>query len=133
MEYLFSILFEWVFQHFVALVMSVTRNGFDALFQGFARQHEPQSKFMDLFSSCIAGVLFGVVTLLVIPMPVIRNVMIPGISLVLAPVLVGTTMFSWGKYRRGKGRTVSGLATFWGGALFAFSSALVRFAFLRLM
>jgi hypothetical protein len=49
-----------------------------------------------------------------------------GISLLLAPLGAGLVMQSFGWWRRQHARNSSWLATFWGGALFAFSIAFVR-------
>lgn len=133
MEFLFSLLFEYVFQEISAFVTSVFDDGFPELFRRFARRKESPNRLMDLFSSIVIGVIFGMLSVLVIPMQIIKTVTVPGISLLLAPLLVGSTMYMWGRYRSGKGQRVSTMATFWGGALFAFSSALVRFLFLQLL
>jgi hypothetical protein len=50
----------------------------------------------------------------------------PGISLLLAPFAAGLLMQLFGSWRRRHARDSSWLATFWGGALFAFSTALAR-------
>lgn len=60
-----------------------------------------------------------------LPMPRTR-----GVSLVVSPALSGLALYFWGSYRRGRGRSASGLATFWGGASFAFGCALGRFVLL---
>lgn len=49
------------------------------------------------------------------------------INLAGAPILVGTLMLGFGVWRRMKGKTTTSLATFWGGAAFAFGIALARF------
>lgn len=49
-----------------------------------------------------------------------------GVSLVLSPLAAGFVMKIFGDWRRRRGGDPSFLATFWGGALFAFSFALVR-------
>jgi hypothetical protein len=51
---------------------------------------------------------------------------ISGISLLLAPLGAGLLMHGYGSWRQRQARDSSWLATFWGGALFAFSIALVR-------
>lgn len=57
-----------------------------------------------------------------LPMPATQ-----GISLVLSPVASGLAMHFWGSYRRERGRATTSMATFWGGASFAFGCALGRF------
>ena len=52
---------------------------------------------------------------------------IPGLSLVVAPLVTGFVMGFLGKQIRRSGRWPSSVATFRGGVVFAFSMALVRF------
>jgi hypothetical protein len=54
------------------------------------------------------------------------SLLVPGVSLVLSPLSAGLVMKAFGDWRRRRGGDPSFLATFWGGALFAFSFALVR-------
>jgi hypothetical protein len=51
---------------------------------------------------------------------------ISGISLLLAPLAAGLLMHAYGSWRVRQPKDCSWLATFWAGALFAFSIALVR-------
>jgi hypothetical protein len=51
----------------------------------------------------------------------------PGLSIVLAPLVTGFVMGFVGKQIRRSGRWPSSVATFRGGVVFAFSMALVRF------
>jgi hypothetical protein len=52
---------------------------------------------------------------------------IPRISLVIAPLVAGVCMHFLGEWRRRQDRKPTALATFTGGATFAFGMALVRF------
>ena len=52
---------------------------------------------------------------------------VPGLSLLVSPLCVGLIMSTWGRYRREQGYPTTNLATFCGGAAFAFGSAVVRF------
>jgi hypothetical protein len=54
------------------------------------------------------------------------RVVVPGVSLLLAPLATGAAMHLLGKRLRHLGQHTSDLATFRGGALFAFSMALIR-------
>lgn len=54
----------------------------------------------------------------------------PGVSLLLAPLMAGKAMRSLGERLRARGVEPSSLASFSGGALFAFGMALVRFAWI---
>ncbi len=61
-----------------------------------------------------------------IPIRILPNSRFPGISLLLSPIAAGWIMKALGDWRRSRGHEPTVLATFWGGALFAFSMALVR-------
>ena len=75
----------------------------------------------------LLGGLAGALANLVWPMRVLRVGPVRGASVVLSPIVVGTIMERYGQWREGRGRARSFLDTFWGGAVFAFSMALVRF------
>ncbi len=75
----------------------------------------------------LLGALLGGATLLVAPDRLLPVVARPGLSLFLAPLLAGVAMHFWGEFRRGRGHSPTNLATFWGGAAFAFAAALARF------
>ncbi len=54
----------------------------------------------------------------------------PGASLVVSPILNGLLMHYFGAWRTPRSGPPSFIATFWGGALFAFGFAAVRLALL---
>jgi hypothetical protein len=49
------------------------------------------------------------------------------VSLLVSPAITGLLMEGYGRWRTSRGGHPSYVATFWGGALFAFSMALMRF------
>ncbi len=73
------------------------------------------------------GAATGGASLYFWPEHVFHTVRIPGLSLVLSPLVAGWALVTWGDFRRGRGHVTSSLATFSGGAAFAFGAALVRF------
>jgi hypothetical protein len=73
------------------------------------------------------GGLAGVVSALVRPGRVTPAGPLPGLSLVLAPLVTGLAMHFYGRWRRGRGYDTTYLATYWGGALLAFAMAFARF------
>jgi hypothetical protein len=82
-----------------------------------------------LVGAAVMGGLVGLVTSLVWPTRFFQPGPLPGASLLLSPLVTGLLMHQYGQWRKGKG---SYLATFWGGALFAFGMALVRFVWVGL-
>lgn len=75
----------------------------------------------------IVGTLTGGLSILILPRRLLPAGGVKGASLVLTPLVTGLVMKTYGDFRRQRGHPTTGLATFWGGAIFAFSMALVRF------
>ena len=82
-----------------------------------------------LVGAALMGGLLGLVTSLAWPARLFPSAPLPGASLLLSPLVTGLVMDRYGRWRKGKG---SYLSTFWGGALFAFGMALVRFVWVGL-
>ena len=77
----------------------------------------------------LLGFVLGIVSVVLHPENVLPAVGFGGLSLVLAPVLAGGVMHAWGRHRRTEGHATTSLATFYGGAAFAFGLAVARFHF----
>lgn len=73
------------------------------------------------------GALAGAVISLIWPARIFQPVVLRGASLVVSPLISGIVMHRYGGWRESRREPRSHLATFWGGALFAFSMAVVRF------
>ena len=74
-----------------------------------------------------AGAAAGVLSAWLLPHRLIAaRAVLPGVSLLLAPLATGAAMHFLGKLQRRLGRSPGSLATFRGGALFALSMALIR-------
>jgi hypothetical protein len=79
----------------------------------------------------IGGAIAGIITVVLVPQRIISTLSIRGISLALSPMITGLVMKGHGSWRENRGMKHSYFATFWGGALFAFRMALVRFLFVK--
>ena len=75
----------------------------------------------------LLGALAGAITRLIWPGRIFDPGPFRGVSLILSPLVTGFVMKRYGEWRETRGASPSFLATFWGGALFAFGMALVRF------
>lgn len=73
------------------------------------------------------GAAAGFATGLLLPARILQPSPVPGVSLVLSPLLTGVLMEGYGRWRVRRGADHSFVATFWGGALFALAMASVRF------
>lgn len=74
----------------------------------------------------VIGGLLGVISGSLLPHRLFPLAPVPGASLFLAPIGAGIAMHFFGVWRRIRGGNPTLVATFWGGAAFAFSMALVR-------
>src|SRR5512133_3491351 len=64
-----------------------------------------------LIGCILLGALFGGLSGLVIPHRIVRAPPIPGMSVLVAPVVTGTLMHAYGRWRRRSGRETSWLTT----------------------
>ena len=80
----------------------------------------------------VLGGLLGAASLLVWPERVVRPGPVPGLSLLIGPLVSGVAMHFWGGFRRAQGRSTTNLATFAGGAAFALGCALARLLGMRI-
>ena len=78
----------------------------------------------------LLGALIGALTRFIRPTPIFHPGPLRGTSLLLSPLLTGALMDRYGDWVEGRGGARSYLSTFWGGALFAFGMALVRFVWI---
>ena len=74
----------------------------------------------------LMGGLCGLVTSVIWPTRFFEP-LLPGASLLVSPLLSGFVMEGVGRWKVRRGWSRSYLATYWGGALFAFAMASVRF------
>jgi hypothetical protein len=86
-----------------------------------------------VISPILVGAIAGFLSIWLFPHRLIAaHASIPGASLVLAPLATGYAMNFLGDRLRRFGRCTSSLATFRGGALCAFTMALIRFGLVGL-
>jgi hypothetical protein len=75
----------------------------------------------------LLGAVAGAITRMAWPGRIFDPGPFRGVSLILSPLVTGVVMDRYGEWRESRGGSRSVLATFRGGALFAFGMALVRF------
>ena len=83
---------------------------------------------MAAFGYVVLGLILGWLSLLVFPSRLVPPSPVPGLSLVVPPILAGLGMWGIGWLRRRRGERVIRLDRFSFGFLFALSIAVVRFA-----
>ena len=99
--------------------------GFHSVGDAF-RQRSRTHPVLAALGIMILGVLGGVVTSVIWPTPVFSRGPLPGLSLLISPLLSALVMDRFGRWRERRGHARSYVSTYWGGALFAFAMALVR-------
>jgi hypothetical protein len=124
-----------VLEFLIELVIEVCfQGGAEALIEGIARalgasfgrrdRHHPVAAAIGLL---ILGAALGGISVLVWPYRVVASGPLPGLSLILSPVINGLLADAIGSWRDHHDRPRTYLSTFWGGALFAFGMAGIRF------
>jgi len=94
---------------------------------GLINRRRQSSLAISAIGLTLAGVTAGLLSAWLFPHRLMAmRVVLPGVSLLLAPLATGSAMHFLGKRLRRFGQYPSNLATFSGGALFAFSMALIR-------
>jgi len=128
-EIILSILVDFIAPIFMEFLIEL---GFSKLRVLVNLEKKPSSilPYLSCFSS---GIVLGAISYLIIPFPVFQRNYIPGISLIVFPIAAGGVMNLWGNYQESKNKVSSLLSTFWGGAIFGFGYALMRFVILNIL
>jgi len=75
------------------------------------------------------GLLLGWISLWFFPQAFTRSATLPGISLLITPLLAGLVMAAIGYIRKREGKLATRIESFLYGFIFAFGMALIRFFF----
>ena len=132
MEILLTILVEFVTIILFEIILDIL---FEFGFETFGDSRKEQKKtnpIIVLFGYFSLGVVMGFISILFFPRMLVQPSNIPGLSLIATPLVTGLALHTWGDYRQRNGKKTTILATFKGGAIFAFGTALVRFIFFRI-
>jgi hypothetical protein len=100
--------------------------GFSSVSESF-RQRSRAHPVLAGIGILVLGGVAGGITRFIWPGRIFQPGPVPGLSLVVSPLVTGLIMDRYGEWREGRGSSRSYIATFWGGALFAFGMALTRF------
>lgn len=100
------------------------------LIDGFNRTREHRA--IAILSFIGLGILGGLLTGFLAPRPVLTPVLFPGVSVLILPALLALLMSAWGHVRSERGKTVSHLATWYGGAALGLGLAAGRLLVLAL-
>src|SRR6266705_2560840 len=122
LDFLFELVFEFLTELLFQLLIEL---GFEYVAEFFRRRPTMGVALAYLWIALL-GAFAGLIFVNMIPTRILPVPTIPGISVLLSPLFAGLIMKAFGDWRRNKGHEPTVLATFWGGALFAFTMALVR-------
>jgi hypothetical protein len=126
LEVFFEILVEFLIEVLgQALLEILAELGLESLKAAFERPN--RSSWLAAMGYFLLGGALGGLSLLVRREKLFQPGPMPGMSLLVSPICVGMILSVWGRYRRERGYTTTNLATFSGGAAFAFGSAVVRY------
>jgi hypothetical protein len=108
------------------LFQLVVELGLDSLAHSAWRRRDA-NPWLAALGYALLGALAGLLSLWIVPRRLLPASPARGVSLVVSPLVTGLLMRAYGEFRRSRDLPTTGLATFWGGATFAFFLALVRF------
>ena len=121
-ELIVEVLGDIIFQVVFEVLMEF---GFESLSNVF-QSRKKANPLLAASGLLLLGGALGLGFALLLPHRLVPTFRFPGLSLVLSPIGVGLLMHLFGTWRRKRGAVPTSLATFWGGAIFAFGMALVR-------
>lgn len=126
MAFLAELLLQFIFEVVVQIFVEIGVNAVGSVVRGVMgrENHHPAVAALGYL---LLGACVGAVSVWAWPQRVVAVVHLPGISLILAPLVAGAAMHLWGTVLRRRGETPTNMATFLGGAAFALGVALVRF------
>ncbi len=122
LEVLLNLLVEFVVQFVVEGLLEV---GWESVRRVSAKRGRVNRAAAAAVLVLLGGVT-GYLSVLFVPVHLFGPSRYPGISLLVAPLATGAALQALGSWRAERGHTPSVLATFWGGALFAFAMVGVR-------
>jgi hypothetical protein len=105
--------------------------GWESVVSSFRRRSRADPVLARVGYVLIGGVL-GALSAFVLPRRLARDPLLSVVGVLLNPLLFGLLSDYYGHLRRRKERMTTNLATFWGGALFAFSLGAARLAVIML-
>lgn len=124
-----EVLFELVVEVLGEVLFAVAGAVVQAAFGETTGEETQSRRALAAIGHVVMGLVAGAISLLVLRREVLAHLLIPGMSLIIAPISTGALLELLGRWwvRRGNVRMV--LFTFWGGFSFALGMAVVRFVF----
>jgi hypothetical protein len=125
LELLVGLFFEAVFEFALEFLTLLLLRGIAAVFD----TSEFKNPLLACFGYIFLGAVVGGISLLFFPHPLVHPSRVPGVSVIISPVLAGLGMSFIGSMQRKRNKKVMRMESFGYGFAFAFGMALVRFMF----
>lgn len=125
LEMIAEVFFEAAFEFIIEFLGSLVLRGIEAMFD----TSQPKNPLLVCMGYVFLGGVVGGLSLLLFPHPMVHRSRIPGVSLIISPVLAGLGMSFVGASRRRRDQKVIQIESFGYGFAFAFGMALIRFLF----
>jgi hypothetical protein len=127
LELVLAILFEAAFEFAADFLGALVLRGIAEIFN--------TSEFKNPLAACVGyiflGGLAGGLSLFLFPHPLVHPSKVPGLSVVISPILAGLGMSLIGSIRRKRNKNAIRIESFGYGFAFAFGMALIRFFFVK--
>lgn len=120
-EAVIELIFEFLGE---VLIQTLAEIGLEFGFQS-VKIKKPISPIFASFGLLILGGAIGFLSTLLLPEFIIVK-KLTGLSLIISPICVGLILHYFGKWKQKQGKNPTYLASFWGGATFAFTMAFTR-------
>lgn len=122
-DFLLELLADLVTQIFVEVVFGLIAEG--------VRKLDPERKTLVFLFWLFVGAAAGALSAVAVPHRLLVWKMAPALSIFAGPLLVGACLRWFGSWRSRHGHRPSSLASFLGGASFAFGYSVARYLILR--
>lgn len=130
-ELIFGFIFEFFGELLIQFILEIGLEfEFNSISKVFQRKDEANPIYV-ISGLLILGSLLGLISAWVFPNRIFTRVNMPGIIIIVSSICAGLVMQLFGSRRIGHGKNASYLASFWGGATFAFVFLLVRWLIIR--
>lgn len=121
-EALLEFIFEFLGE---VLIQTIAEIGLELGFESF-KFKKPINPIFTIFGFLILGGIVGFVSVLLFSELIIIKNKLTGLSIIISPICAGLVLHYFGKWKQEQGKTPTCLASFWGGATFAFAMAFTR-------
>lgn len=132
MEIILEIIFELLFELFIQVVAEIGIGfGIEIFKERRGTTSKGESSVFVISGLLLYGAILGGISTWIIPYRLFNLNIVNGLSIFISPLVTGLIMKVWGGWRESNGKYISHISTFWGGAIFAFGTALTRWLLLR--